>query len=117
MFSSCASCCFVTVWSGASSAGGAWTRSHEPWFAYDPALIAGWAAELARQGPADDLRAYKFRHGDGREWIAFRVGTWLVDGIVQRTGQSAADLVWTPAEELEELCDLPQHRWRGDVQG
>ncbi len=91
--------------------------AHEPWSAYDPAVIAGWAAELARQGPADDLRAYKFRHGDGREWIAFRVGTWLVDGIVQRTGQSAADLVWTPAEELVELCDLPQHRWRGEVHG
>lgn len=86
--------------------------AHEPCSAYEPAVIAGWATELGRQGPAQDLQAYKFRHDDGREWIAFRVGTWLVDGIQQRTGQTAADLVWTPAEELAELCNLPQRRLR-----
>jgi len=42
-------------------------EAHEPWSAYDPAVIARWAAELARQGPADDLQGYKFRHDDGRE--------------------------------------------------
>lgn len=38
----------------------------EPCSAHDPTVIAGWAAELARQGPVDDLRSYKFRHDDDR---------------------------------------------------
>jgi hypothetical protein len=75
--------------------------AHEPWAAYDPAVITSWAAELLSQTPdPTDLKRWKFRHPDGREWVAFRVGTWIVDSVHELTGKSPADLVWTPATEI-----------------
>jgi hypothetical protein len=75
--------------------------ANEPWAVYDPAVISSWAAELLRQPitPAD-MSGWKFRHPDGRQWIAYRVGTWIVDSLRDLTGQSPADLVWTPASEI-----------------
>jgi uncharacterized protein YjaZ len=68
----------------------------EPWSRYDPAAIEGWAEELFVQ-PFDNTAFvdYRVRHADGREWIAYRVGTWLIDSLTARTGGTAADLVWT----------------------
>lgn len=75
--------------------------AQEPWASYDPAVIGAWAAELVNQPDnAADLVKWKFRHPDGREWIAFRVGTWIIDSVRDQTGKSAADLVWTPADEI-----------------
>lgn len=74
--------------------------AHESWAAYDPATIASWATELLSQPPSADLKHWKFRHPDGREWIAFRVGTWITDSVRELTGKTPADLVWTPAAEI-----------------
>ena len=43
---------------------------------------------------------WKVRHPDGREWVAFRVGTWIIDSVSELTGKSPADLVWPPAAEI-----------------
>lgn len=73
----------------------------ESWAAYDPAVISSWAAELLGQPDGEsDLSRWKFRHPDGREWIACRVGTWIVDSVRERTGKNAADLVWAPVDQI-----------------
>jgi uncharacterized protein YjaZ len=81
--------------------------AHEPWAAYDPAVIDSWTSELINQPvDPDRLDRWKFRHEDGREWIAFRVGVRLVDSVTERTGQRPADLVWTPAGEIAALAGI-----------
>ncbi len=72
---------------------------HGPWSDYDPAQAADWLAELQKiqTAPADELHHWKFRHPDGREWITFRIGTWLIDQCRVNDGRTAADLVHTPA--------------------
>jgi Predicted Zn-dependent protease (DUF2268) len=81
--------------------------AREPWAIYDPAVIDSWTTELLNQpmGPAG-LGRWKVRHEDGREWIAFRVGVRLVDSVTERTGQIAADLVWTPADQIAALAGI-----------
>jgi hypothetical protein len=75
--------------------------ANEPWAVYDPAVISSWAAELlAQPGTPADMTNWKFQHQDGRQWIAYRVGTWIVDSLREETGQSPADLVWTRASEI-----------------
>jgi hypothetical protein len=54
--------------------------AHEPWSAYSANLVESWAAGLFAQ-PLDEqsVLEWKFNHPDGRTFIAFCVGTWLVD--------------------------------------
>lgn len=70
----------------------------EPWGSYDPAVASDWVAELERRGtvPESEFLHWKFLHPDGREWIAFRAGTWLVDQLREHNGTTAAELVHVP---------------------
>jgi Predicted Zn-dependent protease (DUF2268) len=79
----------------------------EPWSAYPADLIESWAAELYSQ-PLDDqsVREWKFSHPDGRTFVAFRVGTWLVDVASTHAGLSPGDLVWVPAQEILSLTKV-----------
>lgn len=45
-----------------------------------------------------------FRHPDGRRWIAYKVGTYLVDRAVRASGKTPAELVVTSTRELVELA-------------
>jgi uncharacterized protein YjaZ len=81
--------------------------AHEPWTGYDPAVVGDWAAEFVSQDPGSaDLSQWKFRHPDGRQWIAYRVGTWIVDSVRELTGKTPADLVWIPAAEIAAMSPL-----------
>jgi hypothetical protein len=81
--------------------------AHEPWAGYDPEVICAWAAEFVSQDPGSaDLSQWKFRHPDGRQWIAYRVGTWIVDAVCELTGKTPADLVWIPAAEIAAMSPL-----------
>jgi len=77
------------------------TGATESWAVYDPAVIGSWAAELLGQPVMSaEMSGWRFRHQDGRQWIAYRVGTWIVDSLRELSGDSPADLVWTPASEI-----------------
>jgi len=55
-------------------------------------------------GPSDD---WMLRPPDGREWIAQRVGTWIIDAIHRQTGKKATDFVWVSAPQIADiLCEL-----------
>ena len=75
--------------------------AEEPWSDYPVDVIESWAAELFSQ-PLDDQSVYewKFSHPDGRTFVAFRVGTWLVDLACTHAGREPADFVWVPAQEI-----------------
>lgn len=76
-----------------------------PWGQYDLSTIGEWAAELFAQ-PIDDTYAqWKFNHPDGRRWIAYRVGTWIVDRACDRTGNTPATLVGRSATEIVEMAE------------
>lgn len=81
--------------------------AEEAWSAYPGGLIESWAAELFSQ-PLDNqsLREWKFSHPDGRTFVAFRVGTWLVDVACTHAGREPADLVWVPAQEILSMAKV-----------
>jgi hypothetical protein len=76
-----------------------------PWGEPPPDPMA-WTREILAQPPTADLDRWMFRHPDGRRWIGYRVGTFLVDRAIRASGKSAADLVFVPAEEIVRLADV-----------
>lgn len=77
-----------------------------PFGEYPEDEIESWARELFAQPVDDTFDHWKFQHPDGRRWISYRVGAWVVDRAVARSGRSAADLVWEPTRSIVELAGL-----------
>jgi hypothetical protein len=59
-----------------------------------------WTRELLALPEAAPRHDWLFMHPDGRRWIAFRVGTHLVDLAMHASGTTSADLVQVPAREI-----------------
>ncbi|MGE4056277.1 MAG: DUF2268 domain-containing putative Zn-dependent protease [Vicinamibacterales bacterium] len=77
-----------------------------PWGSYEDG-IATWATEFLAL-PADASHEdWMVQHPDGRRWIGFRVGTYLVDRATAASGRRSADLVMAPTSEVLELASKP----------
>lgn len=70
-----------------------------PWAQY-PDDADSWVRELLALPGGTDPRPWLFEHPDGRRWIGYRSGAYLVDRAIAATGLDAADLVHTPAAEI-----------------
>ena len=74
-----------------------------PWGDY-PENVSEWVEELMALPETEDPRPWTFLHPDGRRWVAYKVGTYLVDQAVLASGRSPAELVLTPTSEVLELA-------------
>ena len=74
---------------------------------YDEAVIEDWADELFRQPVDETWPCWKFEHPDGRRYIAYRVGTWMVDRATRNSGRTAAELVWEAPGTVISLAGGP----------
>lgn len=70
-----------------------------PWADY-PSDVSNWVDELVKLPATADRDEWLFQHPDGRRWIGFKAGTYLVDQAMKRLQRSSADLVAAPTEEF-----------------
>lgn len=77
------------------------------WAEY-PDNVAGWVGELLDLPLDADRQTWLFEHPDGRRWIGYRAGAYLVDQAMAATGQSAAELVRTPPAEILRLAGFDE---------
>ncbi len=70
-----------------------------PWADYPPD-VAAWVGELQAL-PADvEREPWLFRHPDGRRWIGYKAGTYIVDQAMKNTGKTSAQLVAVSTQEV-----------------
>lgn len=80
------------------------------WWGEYPENIDEWAREflaLPAPAPADQWAAvgqWMFRHPDGRRFIGYKVGTYVVDKAMKESGLSSAELVGASSEEIVKLA-------------
>lgn len=84
-----------------------------PWCDY-PEAVRAWVDELLALPVDADYQRWMFRHPDGRRWIGYKAGTYIVDRAFERTGLDAARLVSTPSRQILELAGLPPPRHIAD---
>lgn len=70
-----------------------------PWADY-PADVSKWVDELLLQPPTAKRSEWLSQHPDGRRWIGYKAGTYLVDQAMKRLNRSSAELVSTPTNEI-----------------
>jgi hypothetical protein len=74
-----------------------------PWGQY-PSSVRAWAEELLALPDDASYAQWMFRHSDGRRWVGYRAGTFIVDLAMARARRSAAQLVNTPTAEILALA-------------
>lgn len=75
----------------------------KPWSWY-PANVGPWVDELIAAPPDSDIKTWMRRHPDGREWIAFKAGAYVVDQAFKSSGKTCLDLLTIPASEILALA-------------
>lgn len=70
-----------------------------PWGAY-PDNVSAWVDELLALPPTASRQDWLYQHPDGRRWIGYKAGTYLVDRAMRASGKSAAELVSTSTDEI-----------------
>ena len=70
-----------------------------PWADY-PDDVSKWVDELLLQPATSSRSEWLSRHPDGRRWIGYKAGTYLVDQAMKRLNRSSAELVATPTDEI-----------------
>lgn len=72
---------------------------HSPWSQYPPE-VPEWVAELMAQDPNTFRSPWMFNHPDGRRWIGYRAGVYLVDRVIERTRKDHAELLHCSTADL-----------------
>ncbi|HSX28119.1 MAG TPA: DUF2268 domain-containing putative Zn-dependent protease [Candidatus Saccharimonadales bacterium] len=67
---------------------------------YDLSEVTDWLRELQEGNPESRWQEYMFRHGDGRRWIGYKVGTYLIDEALQRSGKSIEALTLMECQDI-----------------
>lgn len=85
----------------------AFARDHadaeQPWASYPPE-VAAWYEEVKDLPASATTGGWMFFHDDGRTWIGYKVGTWLVDRAMRASGRSAAELTRVPTGQIVQLA-------------
>ena len=77
---------------------------HPPWGQY-PQEVQEWVEEMIALPANASPQQWMFQHSDGRRWIGYKAGTYLVDRAVEAAGlSSSADLVEAPTVRIFELA-------------
>ncbi|MCK0714796.1 DUF2268 domain-containing putative Zn-dependent protease [Chromohalobacter sarecensis] len=76
-----------------------------PWGQY-PDEVEQWVAELLELPVSASYDHWMFQHPDGRRWIGYRAGTYIVDQAILASGLSAADLALVPSDEILRMSGI-----------
>ena len=76
------------------------------WGKYDTDEARLWFDEIRELGNNIDYGQYMYTHSDGRRWIGYKVGTWIVDEAIKKSGRDIIDLTCNASSD--EIIKLAQ---------
>jgi hypothetical protein len=77
--------------------------AEQPWATY-PSEVERWYEEVKDLPASATTGEWMFFHSDGRAWVGYKVGTFLVDRAMKSSGRSAAELADVVSEDVVKLA-------------
>jgi uncharacterized protein YjaZ len=77
-----------------------------PWAKYDESDTERWLQEIKQAGKSIDYDAYMYKHPDGRRWIGYKTGTYIIDRALKNSGKTVTDLTKLENEEILKLAKV-----------
>jgi uncharacterized protein YjaZ len=73
----------------------------------DDVTMKKWFAEIkATEDDWSKREGLFFDSPDGRRWVGYKTGTWLIDKAMKKSGRSVVELTELPADEIISLAGL-----------
>ena len=76
------------------------------WGKYDKAEAELWFREISEMKGGFKWDEYMYKHSDGRQWIGYKTGTYIVDEAIKYSGKSVIDLTKMQCSEILKLAKL-----------
>jgi uncharacterized protein YjaZ len=73
---------------------------------YDPTECEAWIAEIESDFTEEKSYQYMFRHDDGRRWIGYKVGTYIIDQAKEKSGKSVLQLNGMESKDILQLAGV-----------
>ena len=77
--------------------------AQQPWASY-PSEVENWYEEVKNLPASATTGEWMFFHSDGRAWVGYKVGTFLVDRAIKASSLSAAEQTDLVSEEVVRLA-------------
>lgn len=77
----------------------------QPYAVY-PIDVQSWVKEIIDQKDKFSWEDYKFDHPDGRRWICYKAGTFIVDKAMANSGKTVIELTKLPCSEIFALSKI-----------
>lgn len=74
------------------------------WGNYNSDETAAWFNEINSVQNNAEWNDYMFTHPDGRRWIGYKVGTWLIDEAMKKSGKTIEELTFMGNTEILSLA-------------
>ncbi len=84
------------------------------WAKY-PKNVEDWMREIIDKNDLFAWQHYSFKHPDGRQWIAYKVGTYIIDQAMKRSGKSVIELTQIECAEILKLAKINTKNYNGLV--
>lgn len=87
---------------------GEYANGISPWGKYeDDQTMLRWLEELRQADTnGDSWKDWAFDREDGRKWVGYKTGTWIVEKAIQKSGKSVIDLTSILSKDVLELAVL-----------
>lgn len=76
------------------------------WGKYKATEAKVWLAEIKLLGESVKWNDYMFKHPDGRKWIGYKVGTYIIDQASKNSGKSVLELTSMECEDILKLAKV-----------
>lgn len=76
------------------------------WADYTQENAAAWLREIRDIGEGIAYDEYMYKHPDGRRWIGYKVGTYIVDEAIKKSGKSVIELTSMECADILKLADV-----------
>lgn len=70
-----------------------------------PKDVASWLEEI-KKAKESQGNEYMFKHTDGRKWIGYKVGTYMVDQAMEKSGKTIEELTDLECKEIFKLTEV-----------
>jgi len=76
------------------------------WGLYDKKVIKDWVEEIRALPDGIVNDEYLYLHSDGRKWIGYKVGTYIVDEAMKKSGKTVIELTQMECKSILKIVGL-----------
>jgi hypothetical protein len=89
-----------------------YTGEKAPWAKYPPE-VGEWIKEIIDKNDLFNWKHYSFDHPDGRRWMAYKIGTYLIDQAIKNSGKSVIELSQMECADIFKLAKINTKGYTG----